>query len=101
MYICVMNTFSNNGAKHRYELMTDGHLSIVEYMITGNDVYLTHTEVPPVLEGRGIGSEIVSKALEDIKSRNMKLVPLCPFVAVYIKRHPEWNDLIKEGFKII
>jgi predicted GNAT family acetyltransferase len=96
-----MSTFSNNSAKHRYELVTEEHLSIIEYMISGNDVYLTHTEVPPVLEGRGVGSEIVSKALDDIKSHNMKLVPLCPFVAVYIKRHPEWNETVREGFKVV
>jgi predicted GNAT family acetyltransferase len=95
-----MDNFSNNGAKHRYELTTEGHLSIIEYMIAANDVYLTHTEVPPALEGRGIGSRIVGLALEDIRSRNMKMVPLCPFVAAYIKRHKEWNDMVKDGFKV-
>jgi predicted GNAT family acetyltransferase len=93
--------FTNNSAKHRYELIAEGHLSIIEYMIAGNDIYLTHTEVPPVLEGRGIGNEIVGKALDDIKSRNMKLVPLCPFVAVYVKRHLEWNNIVKEGFRVV
>jgi predicted GNAT family acetyltransferase len=69
-------------------------------MISGKDIYFTHTEVPPVLEGQGVGTELVSKALENIKSREMTLVPLCPFVAAYVKRHPEWNEIVREGFKI-
>ncbi|MDR1973750.1 MAG: N-acetyltransferase [Bacteroidales bacterium] len=92
--------FKDNGAKHRYELAADGHLAILEYLISGNDIYLTHTEVPPALEGKGIGSELVGQALEDIKTKEMKIVPLCPFVAVYVKRHPEWNEFIREGFRI-
>ncbi|MDR1739223.1 MAG: N-acetyltransferase [Bacteroidales bacterium] len=75
-------------------------MSIIEYMISGKDIYFTHTEVPPVLEGQGVGTELVSKALENIKSREMTLVPLCPFVAAYVKRHPEWNEIVREGFKI-
>ncbi len=92
--------FSNNKTKQRFELLVDGHVSIIEYTISGKDIYLTHTEVPPVLEGKGVGTELVKMALENIKSTGMTLVPLCHFVAIYVKRHPEWNDIVKEGFKI-
>ncbi|MBT8186282.1 MAG: N-acetyltransferase, partial [Croceitalea sp.] len=62
--------------------------------------FLTHTEVPIGLEGRGIGSELIRQVLEDIQLKNMILVPLCPFVAGYIKKHPEWKALVLKGINI-
>ena len=53
----------------------------------------TSTEVPPKYEGRGIGKELVQGVLEDIRRKKLKVVPQCPFVATYIRRHPEWMDL--------
>ena len=53
-----------------------------------------HTEVPPALEGRGIGSALVRGMLEAIRARGLKVVVKCPFVATYMGKHPEFNDLI-------
>ena len=51
-------------------------------------------QVPPKYEGRGIGKELVQGVLEDIRRKKLKVVPQCPFVATYIRRHPEWMDLV-------
>jgi hypothetical protein len=59
-----------------------------------NSNYLTHTEALPELEGKGIGSTLVKRVLEDIERKKLTLVPLCPFVAAYIQRHPEWKKLL-------
>ena len=86
----------NNKAKKRYEVAVDNFLAIADYIETGEGVvFMTHTEVPVELEGKGIGSALVKFALQDIKDRGLKVSPMCPFVRAYIERHPEWKSLIK------
>ncbi len=67
------------------------------YVKTKDKIYLTHTEVSVELEGKGVGSKLVKAAQEDIEKRGMKPVPMCPFVAGYIKSHPEWRKLVLKG----
>ena len=57
-------------------------------------IVLVHTEVAPAVEGRGVGSRLVSAALDDIRARGLRLVPICPFVRAYLGRHPEYADLL-------
>ncbi|MBT8188163.1 MAG: N-acetyltransferase, partial [Croceitalea sp.] len=71
---------TDNSAKKQYELLVDDKLARLEYIVAQNRIFLTHTEVPIGLEGRGIGSELIRQVLEDIQLKNMILVPLCPFV---------------------
>ena len=52
--------------------------------------------VPEAYEGRGVGAQLVAAALADIRRQRLKVVPQCSFVAVYIKRHPEWSDMVSE-----
>lgn len=91
----------DNEETHRYEFHIDGHLAMIEYIKTPNgEIYFTHTEVPPSLGGKGIGSELVEKALKDIEQKDLRLVPLCPFVAGYIHKHPEWRRVVMKGYHI-
>jgi predicted GNAT family acetyltransferase len=90
----------NNEDEKRYELKIDSDIAMIEYIKARNEIYLTHTEVPKELEGRGFGSKLVLYALEDIKEKGLRLVPLCPFVAAYIKKHPEWRELVMKGINI-
>lgn len=93
--------FSINEAKHRFELTAQGHVAFIEYILNKEDImFLTHTEVPPALEGKGMGSSIVRQALEYIKEKNYTLAPLCPFVAAYLRKHPEWQSLLARGYKV-
>lgn len=85
----------NNTHQHRFELETDGKLSIVEYQqIDEQTLALTHTEVDPSLEGHGVGSKLVEGVFRYVKQHNQKIVPLCPFISVYLKRHPDWNRVV-------
>jgi predicted GNAT family acetyltransferase len=93
-------TLINNEAAKRYELQTDGEVPFVEYIKTSGKIFLTHTEVPKPLEGKGFGSALIKLTLEDIDGKGLTLVPLCPFVAAYIKRHPEWKRLVLKGVNI-
>lgn len=93
-------TLVNNEAAKQYEFDVDGKIAKIEYIRTTDKIFLTHTEVPTTLEGKGIGSALVKAVLEDVKKKDLILVPLCPFVAAYIKRHPEWKSLVLKGIKI-
>ena len=92
--------FSDNKERKRYELQIEGRTSFIDYIIAKDNIYLTHTEVPPDLGGRGIASLMILQALVDIKKRGLTLVPLCPFVAGYLKKHPHWKDLVLKGINI-
>ena len=93
---------NKEGLKKRFELHLGNQFAFIDYILNKNGViFLTHTEVPENLEGRGMGSAIVSKTLEYIRAENLKMAPLCPFVAAYLKDHPGIaNDLLAPGFSI-
>ena len=84
----------NNAALHRFELDAGGHTAVSYYKLAPGVITFTHTEVPPALEGRGIGSALVRGALESARAQGLKVVAKCPFVSAYIGRHPEFADLL-------
>jgi predicted GNAT family acetyltransferase len=88
----------NNQAENRFEARVDGHLARAEYIRISNRIILTHTEVSPALKGKGIASLMAKAALEYARAEGLKVAPLCPYMAGYIKRHPEYKDLLQEGF---
>ncbi len=91
------NILIKNEVENQYEFHIEKFIAKIEYIRKGNRIYLTHTEVPAELEGQGIASDLVKKVLTDIQQKELKVVPLCPFVDKYIKRHPEWEFLIYKG----
>lgn len=79
----------------RYEAIRDGRLvGVIRYRIEPGVVVLVHTEVDEAVEGTGVGSQLVRGALADLRARGLRVVPLCPFVAAYMRRHPEDADLV-------
>lgn len=94
-----MELIDNENAK-QYEMQVEGGLVRIEYIKAQDKIYLTHTEVPQSLEGKGFGSQIIKMALEDIEEKELTLIPMCPFVAGYIKKHPEWKKLVLRGINI-
>jgi uncharacterized protein len=93
-------TLIDKEEEKQYEFHIDGLVPRVEYAKVLDHIYLNHTEVPPELKGKNIGKILVKKVLEDIEKKKLTLVPLCPFVASYIKRNPEWKRLLYKGVKI-
>jgi predicted GNAT family acetyltransferase len=86
----------DNAERHRFEVVVDGHLARADYVIDGDVITFTHTIVPPALEGRGIASRLIRHGLSEARARGLRVVPQCPFVAAYIRKHPEWADLLVE-----
>jgi hypothetical protein len=84
----------NNKAHHRYELAVDGHLAASYYAISDNVITFIHTEVPPELGGKGVGSKLIKGALDQVRAEGLKVIAQCPFVKAYIEKHPDYADLL-------
>lgn len=82
-----------NGARHRYELEIEGHIAFVLYKREPGVITFVHTEVPKELGGKGVGSRLAKHVLEAARADGVKVVPMCPFIAAWMKRHPEYDDL--------
>jgi uncharacterized protein len=84
----------------RYELRLDGRLvGLAAYRRRNGRVAFTHTEVDDALEGRGLGSRLAAAALDAAAEQGLEVVPLCPFIAHYIDRHPEYERLLPSGYR--
>jgi predicted GNAT family acetyltransferase len=86
----------DNPRAGRFELTIDGHTAIAAYQMSGGSIVFIHTEVPPELQGRGVGSALARAALDDARARGLAVIPFCPFIAGYIRSHPEYLDLVSE-----
>ena len=85
----------NNPELHRYEIHVDGKLAgFAAYRGQPGVVTFTHTEIEPAHEGQGLGSVLARSALDELRGSGEQVVPLCPFIATYIRRHPEYVDLV-------
>lgn len=89
-----MQKVVHNRSEQEYVLEAEGERAVAAYQREGDRIVFTHTGVPPALEGRGIGSRLVRGALDDVRDRELKVVPQCPFVRAFIGRHPEYRDLL-------
>lgn len=92
-----MMTVRDNSARQRYELEVGDELAFIDYHRDGRIVSMTHAEVPRASRGGGIGSALVAGALALARERGDKVMPLCPFVTHYMRRHPETEDLLAGG----
>lgn len=85
----------NNEKAHRFEMRFAEGLAMLRYRYDSDgSLVLVHTEVPPALEGRGVAGHLARAALEFAKGRGLHVVPICPFVAAYIRKHPEYKPLV-------
>ena len=85
----------NNEEESRYETSVEGQMAFAEYDLEEpNRIVFTHTIVPQELSGRGIANALVKHALDDVRTRKLKVVPQCSFVEAFIKRHAEYQNLL-------
>jgi len=88
------NEVRDNKDRHRFELAVDGHTAFSQYKLAPGTITFLHTEVPKELEGQGIGSRLAQGALELARANGLKVVAKCPFIAAYLRKHPEFHDLL-------
>jgi predicted GNAT family acetyltransferase len=90
-------TFFDNPEAHRFELLKGGDVAAYsEYNLLKGMLMFTHTEVLPQFEGQGLGSKLARFALDEVRKRGLNAVPVCPFIAGYIRKHAEYRDLVSE-----
>ncbi|MGW8123776.1 GNAT family N-acetyltransferase [Roseivirga echinicomitans] len=87
-----------NEAKKRFEIEIDGHFAFIDYREIGKQIALVHTETDPELAGKGAATAVVEKTLHYLDENNIVLLPFCPYVFAYIKKHPEWKRLVSPKF---
>ena len=88
---------ADNPRASRYELwLGTTRAGLIEYRSQPGVVVLVHTEIDPAFAGQGLGERLVAGALEDLRARGLRLVPLCPFVRAYLRRHPDQADLVAD-----
>ena len=79
----------------RYEIEVDGEVAgFLLYRVEPGVLELVDTDVDPKWEGKGVGGALVQGALDDVRARGLKIRPFCPFVRAYLRRHPEYQDLV-------
>ena len=88
-----------NAETERFELTLEGHTAFAEYHLEPGVLVLPHTVTPPDLGGRGVGSALAEAALGYARANHLKVKPFCPFIAGYIMKHPEWQDLVHDDLR--
>jgi predicted GNAT family acetyltransferase len=87
----------DNPAQHRFEILVDDSLAgFAEYRQRPGVVILTHTQIDPAAQGKGVGSALARAALDQIRRRGDRVIPQCRFIAAFIAKHPEYADLVTE-----
>lgn len=84
----------DNPAQQRYELSMDGEVAFLDYRRRDGHVILVHTEVPEPLRGAGIGARLARHALDEARRLGVGVVVRCPFVTSWLRRHPEYNEIV-------
>ena len=81
----------------RFSTSVDGHLCVLDYQLDDAVMTITHTGVPTAVGGKGIAAALTQVALDTARQNKWRVVPTCSYAAVYIKRHPEYTDLLNQG----
>lgn len=84
----------HNTTAKRFEITLGRKTAYSKYLLAGDKIIIEHTEVPEVLEGRGLASRLVISALDYARAQNLKVLPICPFAKAFIGRHREYQDLL-------
>lgn len=91
----------DNADRHQYELPVEGEIAVVTYNLSQPNLMITETLVPQRLEGRGIASHLAKHVIEDARTRELLILPVCPFFAAYFQKHPELADVIHPTYRTI
>jgi uncharacterized protein len=87
---------THNPAEKRFEVFINGELSKLDYIEDGNTIVMTHVGVHPEHRGGGVAGKITQVALEYAKEKHLRVIPMCSYVATYIRRNPHYIELTKQ-----
>ena len=90
----------DNPERSRFEIdLGDGLFAIAEYTLPEGKIMFTHTEVPASHEGQGLGTALIKAGLDAARERGLKVIPICPFFAAYMKQHAEVQALLDPAYR--
>ena len=90
----------DNEKRKRFEIdLGDGTFAFAEYNLIPGQIMFTHTEVPEAHEGQGLGTALIKAGLAAARERGLKVIPICPFFAAYMKKHEEVQDLLDSAWR--
>jgi len=87
-------TVTNNEEAQRFEAQVDGLRALLTYRRFPDRIVFNHIEVPPPVESKGLAAKLTRTALDFARANHFRVVPLCPYVAAFIRRHAEYQDLV-------
>jgi uncharacterized protein len=87
-------TVKHNDEAQEFALTVDGQLARIVYHRAPGIISLDHTLVPPPIEGRGVAAKLTKAALDFARAEQLRVVPACSYVAAYIRKNPEYQDLL-------
>ena len=87
-------TVTNNEEAQRFEAQVDGLRALLTYRGFPDRIVFNHIEVPPPIESKGLAAKLTRTALDFARANHFRVVPLCPYVAAFIRRHAEYQDLV-------
>ena len=85
---------TDNAARQRFELVVDGQVAFADYRRQPGLLLIAHVEMPPALRGGGVAGRLMKGVLDMARETGMKVAPLCPYADAYMRRHPEYQDLL-------
>jgi predicted GNAT family acetyltransferase len=88
---------THNEEARRFEATVDGLRSLITYRRFPDRIVLQHTEVPAPLKGKGLAAKLTRTALDFARANDLRVVPLCPYVSSFLRRHREYQDLVSAG----
>jgi uncharacterized protein len=91
---------TDNPASSRYELHVGTELAgFVAYLLRQHDtvISLLHTEIEPAFQGAHLATHLARFSLDDARKRGLAVLPFCPYITSWIKKHPEYTDLVPQG----
>jgi len=89
----------NNEADGQFEIEVDGQVAVLEYFVRGSTIVYPHTLVPAELEQHGLAAKLAHHALEYARANRFSVIPACPYVQAYLRKHPEYSDLVAAGIE--
>lgn len=87
-------TVQHDAAARRYSITLEDAEAVLDYELAGDVITFTHTFVPPAMRGRGLAEALVHRGLREARTAHRRVVPQCSYVARFIARHPEYQDLL-------
>ena len=93
------NPVRNNEAESQFQWTADGEIAVLTYQLKPGSIVFVHTGVPEKLQGQHIAGKLAASGLEFARQKGLTVIPLCPFVVGYLKKHQQYLDLVQKEYR--